>query len=95
MDIIPSFCAGLSQAIVGHPLDTAKVFIQNQKSLSGLGIKDYYKGFSYPLFLSLGFNVIIFPSYNSVNKKINNSVLSGFISGIIVSPFVFVVTFSL
>ena len=63
MDLIPSFCAGLSQAIVGHPIDTAKIFIQNNKSLYNLKARDYYRGFTYPLITALGFNMIVFPSY--------------------------------
>ena len=61
MDIfVPPLCAGLIQAIVGHPIDTAKVFIQNNIKLRGLTIKDYYKGFKYPLLLSLIINGTIF-----------------------------------
>ena len=90
MDIFfPSLCAGLSQAIVGHPIDTAKVLIQNNITVRGLTIKDYYKGFKYPLFLSLLFNGTVFPSYKYLNNNINNSFVTGGLVGIIVTPFVF------
>lgn len=85
----PSICAGLSQAIVGHPMDTAKVLIQNNIKLSNLTIIDYYKGFKYPLLLSLLFNGTIFPSYEYLNNNINNSFLTGGLVGTIVTPFVF------
>ena len=74
MDLIPSFCAGLSQAIVWHPIDTAKIFIQNNKPLYNLKARDYYRGFTYPLITALGFNMIVFPSYNYVNTEVNNSI---------------------
>lgn len=89
MDLIPSLCAGLAQAVVGHPIDTAKVLIQNRKTLQGLGIKDYYRGFKYPFIISLIFNGTVFPSYNYLNKRLNNSVLSGGICGLIVTPLIF------
>ena len=85
----PSLCAGLSQAIVGHPIDTAKVLIQNNIRLSGLTIKDYYKGFKYPLLLSLVFNGSVFSSYEYLNHKINNSFLTGGLVGIISTPLVY------
>ena len=44
MDFIPGICAGISQTIVGHPIDTIKVLIQNKKQWIGLPIKDYYRG---------------------------------------------------
>ena len=89
MDLIPSLCAGLAQAIVGHPIDTAKVLIQNKKPLRGLSIKDYYKGFKYPLIIALIFNGTVFPSYNYLNNRLNNSVLSGGICGLMVTPLIF------
>ena len=90
MDILfPPLCAGLIQAIVGHPIDTAKVFIQNNIKLRGLTIKDYYKGFKYPLLLSLIFNGTIFPSYEYLNNNINNSFITGGLVGTIVTPLVF------
>tara|TARA_Y100000768_G_scaffold387150_1_gene377458 strand:- start:719 stop:1393 length:675 start_codon:yes stop_codon:yes gene_type:complete len=85
----PSICAGLSQAIVGHPMDTAKVLIQNNIKLRNLTINDYYKGFKYPLLLSLLFNGTVFPSYEYLNNNINNSFLTGGLVGIIVTPLVF------
>lgn len=87
--IFPSICAGLSQAIVGHPMDTAKVLIQNNIKLRNLTIIDYYKGFKYPLLVSLLFNGTIFPSYEYLNNNINNSFLTGGLVGTIVTPFVF------
>jgi hypothetical protein len=90
MDIfVPPLCAGLIQAIVGHPIDTAKVFIQNNIKLRGLTIKDYYKGFKYPLLLSLIINGTIFPSYEFLNNNINNSFITGGLVGTFVTPLVF------
>ena len=30
-DIIPAFCVGLTQVSIGHPFDTTKVLMQNNK----------------------------------------------------------------
>lgn len=43
MDFIPGICAGIAQTIVGHPIDTIKVLLQNKKPWIGLSIKDYYR----------------------------------------------------
>ena len=32
-DIIPAFCVGLTQVSVGHPFDTTKVLMQNNKKV--------------------------------------------------------------
>ena len=45
--------SGLAQNIVGHPFDTAKVFIQNNKCLKSLKPLQSYRGFIYPTYLVL------------------------------------------
>ena len=68
--------SGLAQNIVGHPLDTIKVMMQNNKEIklkSSFNIfsKKYYKGFIYPTTLSVLLNGISF-QINHILKRINN-----------------------
>ena len=44
-EFLPGALSGLSQNIVGHPFDTAKVYIQNNKPLHTLKPLQYYRGF--------------------------------------------------
>lgn len=98
--IIPSFCAGIVQTIVGHPLDTIKTRIQidnnNIKSVLNNFIKNekllsLYKGGLMPLIGNSILNSFLFTYHYSLNKTINNhfstGLLTGCISGIILSPF--------
>ena len=48
-DIFAASCVGISQVLSGHPFDTAKVLIQNNKKWFGLHVKDYYRGWRFPL----------------------------------------------
>ena len=48
-DIIASTCVGLGQIAIGHPFDTALVLIQNKKKWNGLKLRQYYKGWKFPL----------------------------------------------
>ena len=43
-DLLIGCCAGMTQVMVGHPLDTVKVLQQSGKSWRGLMLKDYYRG---------------------------------------------------
>jgi len=87
--IIPPLAIGLTEVSVGHPFDTAKVLIQNKKPWVGLPIKNYYRGWKFPLFCSCIFNCTVFPMYDWSIQFTNNYWLSGALSGIIVSPIVF------
>ena len=65
-DILAGFNAGIAQTVVGHPLDTIKVLIQTKKPIKNLNLRDLYKGWRYPLAMSILFNGSVFP----INKKI-------------------------
>ena len=80
---------GITQTIFGHPLDTIKVRIQNNQNWKNMRFNHYYRGSLYPLSGSLIFNMIVFPTYERTIKYTNSSVISGFLSGICVSPFIF------
>ena len=55
-DFLAALGVGISQIVIGHPFDTAKVLIQNKKRWLGLPIKDYYRGFRFPLISVTLFN---------------------------------------
>ena len=88
-DIIPAFCVGVTQIAVGHPFDTIKVLIQTNRKWVGLSLKSYYRGWKYPLIASTLFNCTVFPVYERSFKYTNNSLLSGCIAGIAVSPAIY------
>jgi hypothetical protein len=88
-DIIAGAAVGFSQTLVGHPFDTAKTLIQNKSPLIGLSISKYYKGWKFPLISSTIFNCTAFPIYQITINYTNNSFASGFLSGIAVSPLVY------
>ena len=81
---------GIVQSVVGHPLDTLKVYKQNKISKK-LTFTGYYKGLKYPACISTFQNSILFGNYDQFNKEINNNFISGFLSGSIIgvisSPF--------
>lgn len=85
-ELIPSFFVGISQTIIGHPFDTVKVLIQNNRKWYGLPFKNYYSGWKSPLISSTIFNCTVFPIYQKSLQYTNNIVLSGAISGVVVTP---------
>ena len=90
MGIWPGFCAGITQAIIGHPLDTIKTLMQNHQPWYNIGIKGYYRGIVPPFISGIMVNSILFPSYEWLNTKNDNCYwLSGGIAGSIVTPIVF------
>jgi len=86
---------GISQTLVGHPLDTLKTIRQNsntkigsgnidEKKNAGIKIKnfrDLYRGVRYPLYISSAFNFGVFGILNTVQKHTHNYYVSGFITG--------------
>tara|TARA_Y100000992_G_scaffold300645_1_gene269723 strand:+ start:295 stop:939 length:645 start_codon:yes stop_codon:yes gene_type:complete len=88
-DILAGAAVGVSQTLVGHPFDTAKTLIQNKKPWIGLSFSSYYKGWRFPLVAGTVFNCTVFPIYERTVNYTQNSFTSGFLSGIIVSPFVY------
>ena len=88
-DIFPSIGVGINQIFFGHPLDTCLTLIQNNKKWIGLPIKDYYRGFYYPLFSSILFNCTVFPIYSATIDYTKSGIYSGFLAGMCVSPIVF------
>ena len=89
-ELVPSFCVGVTQMIIGHPFDTVKILMQNRIKWFGLPICVYYKGFQYPLMSGIIYNCTIFPVFENSYKSTHNVLLSGFIAGFFVSPIVYV-----
>ena len=90
-DIISAFGVGISETIIGHPFNTAKVLIQNNKKWYGLPLKQYYRGVRYPLMSRTFFNMMVFPIKERTYQYTNSYFLSGVIAGLIVSPPMFFV----
>jgi hypothetical protein len=90
MEMIPPLSAGVAQMVIGHPIDTVKTLIQNKMPWNNLSMKGYYRGYQAPFLMSLGFNSIVFPSHEYFYKKTGSHALSGAVSGVIVTPVVYV-----
>ena len=96
VDIMSAFGVGVSEVLIGHPFNTAKVLIQNKKKWRGLPFRHYYRGVKYPFVSSTFFNMTAFPIKERTYKYTNNYFLSGILSGIAVaSPMFFVDTFTI
>lgn len=89
MELVAGAAAGVSQVIFGHPFDTVKVLLQNGKSWKSLSMFEYYRGFKYPLCSSVIFNMVTFTIYHKTIETTNSSVLSGALSGIVISPILY------
>ena len=85
-EFIAGAASGLAQNIVGHPFDTAKVYIQNNHPLTTLKPIQLYRGFIYPTIFSIGSTGLIFSLNNILNNEIDNNFASGFISGLTIAP---------
>jgi len=95
-DIISAFGVGISETIIGHPFNTAKVLIQNNKKWYGLPLKQYYRGVRYPLMSGTFFNMMVFPLKERTYQYTNSYFLSGILAGIIVTPQIyFIDTFTI
>ena len=91
VDIMAAFGVGVSEVLIGHPFNTAKVLIQNKKKWRGLPFRHYYRGVKYPFVSSTFFNMTAFPIKERTYKYTNNYFLSGILSGIAVAPPMFFV----
>ena len=95
-DIISAFGVGISETIIGHPFNTAKVLVQNNKKWYGLPLKQYYRGVKYPLMSGTFFNMMVFPIKERTYQYTNSYFLSGILAGIIVTPQIyFIDTFTI
>lgn len=79
---------GMSQTVVGHPLDTLKTIKQYNKGFGDFHNQNLvnkfnylYRGIRYPLYISSAFNFGVFGLLNNLQKYTNNYYISGFITG--------------
>ena len=89
MDVAAAGAVGFSETIVGFPFLTAKVLLQNNHKWWGHSIKRYYRGVKYPLFSSVGFNMVVFPLKERFYPHTQSYWLSGALAGICVAPQMF------
>ena len=88
-DIIAGGISGIAQTTVGYPLDTIKVLAQNNMTLKNLNIRQLYRGVVYPMQSSVLSNSIVFSLNNRLKEKGYPSFINGFVSGLCVSPLVY------
>lgn len=90
MDYILGNSIGLSNIIIGYPLDTIKVNFQKNNKMPKINYK-LYKGVKYPLYSSLILNTFVFGNYYNINNITENKFVSGFLLGglgsIFINPF--------
>ncbi len=88
-DFIAAFCVGVGEVTIGHPFDTTKILIQNNRKWLSLPFKDYYRGWRFPLCSALILNCMTFPIVERTKPYTKNNFLSGCIAGMTISPIVY------
>lgn len=89
MEFVYGGISGLCQNIIGFPLDTIKVLKQNNMNYSHKNAFRYYNGFTYSVSNQIITNSLSFSSLHYLNQYNKNYFVSGFFSGILISPVVF------
>ena len=84
-DLIASIGGSLAQVLVGHPFDTIKTRIQSSKSINILTL---HRGITFPLLSTSLINSVMFGSYGYFTTLTKNDFVSGFASGLVISPIV-------
>lgn len=84
-DIIAGFASGTIQTVVGHPLDTLKVWKQNKTTAYKRNI---FSGIKYPLVTGTFVTGLQFASYNWLNKHTDSDTLCGAFSGVFTGLFI-------
>jgi solute carrier family 25 (mitochondrial carnitine/acylcarnitine transporter), member 20/29 len=79
---------GLSQVLVGHPLDTIKTFYQIGTTIGKITPKKLYRGVTFPTISSVITNGLMFQTNKSIYESSNNYFVSGALTGIITSPII-------
>lgn len=89
MEFVYGGISGMCQNVVGFPLDTIKVLKQNNMNFLHKNPLRYYNGFSYSVSNQIINNALSFSSLHNFNLYVKNYYISGFLTGILVSPVVF------
>ena len=77
-DYIYGGISGLCQTIIGYPLDTIKVKLQNNKNIKDLKLNKIMSGIKYPLRSSIFICSINFGSYNYMRNKLKLNIFDNF-----------------
>jgi hypothetical protein len=88
-DYIYGAVSGIFQTIIGHPFDTKKVLMQNNKVLS-FNYRNMMAGIKYPIMTSSLICSVNFGSYNTLYEAGYSIPVAGFLSGVVVTPIVYV-----
>ena len=80
-DFFNGIIVGGVQTLTGHPFDTMKVLKQNNFHSNNINLNKLYRGITYPMLGSGLFNSIQFGTYQHFQKKLDNTIYSGFLSG--------------
>lgn len=84
-EFIAGACNGVSQAIVGHPLDTIKVLQQNNSNWKKLKMIEFMRGVRYPLYYKIVTKSLCFDLDNRI--QIKNDFSRNAVVGLSLSPF--------
>lgn len=88
-DIIAGGISGISQTIVGYPLDTLKVLTQNKMKLNSISLKNLYRGVKYPLQSCVITNSVVFPINKMLKENGYPVFFNGFVAGACITPIVY------
>lgn len=93
-DYLYGAVSGLCQTIVGYPMDTCKVMMQNNKGFNDFHYRSVLSGMKFPLWSSMMICSVNFGSYNYMREYLKLQIpIAGAISGYIISPMVFISDF--
>ena len=84
---------GSIQTFIGHPLDTLKTNLQQNKKNNIYNIRELYRGIYFPMISSVSSNFVLFyffenKKYNILYRYTNNPYLLGMYSGFLASPII-------
>lgn len=75
---------GITQTIIGFPMDTIKIYSQVQKKINTRFI---FNGVKYPLFSNVISNTIFFGNCEKIKQDYTYGIKIGFLSSILINPF--------
>lgn len=92
MEYISGAISGVAQTMIGHPFDTYKVMMQNNSFTFNKILKtNPFVGIRYPMFSSVISCSLTFGIHNNLKNNYGlNDTISGFISGAVIAPIVFI-----
>ena len=85
-DVGVGLAIGVVQSLVGHPLDTVKILLQNGQPFRTLRPLQLYRGVSYPTMASLVFNATTFPVFSHLRRRNYNPYAAGAVAGVSIAP---------